>query len=421
MQPEVTMRFRAIPVILLILLLVLPAHAEMRLTKRLSVDAEARYRTILENTDFLEETGYNEFTALRTMLGVTYRTSRDVTLRFKFKESRYLGMDSQGTESTAKVHMQESYVHAKNLWGSPLEVQFGRFEMGYGRYRIIGISGWNDYGPAAYDGIRFQLNRDTSWYHLAYFKASEGTQSLVDPTAADSKRDSHVGVLAASFADGLLEPLIVAEFDEQVPAGYEDNNMRITAGTYMKYKRNRLSVEADGAYQMGTLLDRDVASWLAALDLGYRLGGSMRWTVGAGVDATSGSTIRDDRHDLTDATFYTPYGSRHRFKGYMDFFGDENRGLIDSYFRLTLLPFRRVGLEIVGHNFAYMNPKVLEDDSFTMIGQEVDTRIRTRVASGFSLTAGYSFLIPTDDYSLLKGGYPGHWSYLAYITLTGTL
>lgn len=422
------MRTRFLAVFLLILIAVLPARAELRLTKRFSVDGEVRYRTELPNLDFLEDTGYNEYSHLRSSLGFRFRTSRDVTLRFKLKESRVLGTTDPVGISSASVEMQESYLEAKKLLGSSLTMRVGRFEMVYGRGKLIGPRTWALHGPNSFDGFRLEKEGETSWFHFGVLKLHEGSMYLIDPADTSltySVQDRYLGILAASFANKMLQPIVLIDFDQRLAPGQVDPNMIITGGFYGRHMMGKLAIEVDGYYQTGTYNDRDLASWRAALDLDLRLGGKMRTKMGAGFDITSGGTISSIKDPKkADNTFYAPFSARHMNFGFMDYFTDVPYGLMDTYFRLGMVPFRRVALELVGHNFSYMHVAPVPKKGvgrYSPLGQELDARLRSRLASGLDMTLGYSFFIPSDGYAYASSGLPGQWGYLIYLQMTATL
>ena len=436
---EVCMRFRTLAVLLLMVLFAAPrASAEMRLTKRFSLDAETRYRTEIVDKDFNPDTGFNEFSTLRTQLGATFVASRNVTLRFKFKETRYLGTTPQLTASSATIGMQEAYVKLDNALGTPLSLQFGRFEKAYGRNRIMGKSDWENYGPRAYDGILVELKTKSGWWNVFYSKIAEGsflptgTPPFYDPGTIPStpirKGDRHLTALSGSMAKGLIQPLVTIDLDERL-IGITKTNLLTTAALYSMYKRGRFVFEGDAAYQMGTLNDRDVNSWLASMEMTLGFNAKIRPKLGIGFDAQSGNKFRDERgEDLTkaDNSFYAPYASQHMFLGVMDYFGDasnafQRHGLIDSFVRFSFQPGARYGIELVGHNFAFMENGYVNRLGFSPVGQEIDSRMIAVLAKGFQFQAGYSVFLASDRFAEYVGYADKSMGQFIYVSIIGTL
>ncbi len=429
------MRFRTFAVLLLTLLLAAPrAFAEMRLTKRFSLDAEARYRSEIVNKDFDPNTGFNEFSTLRSQLGATFVASRTVTLRFKIKETRYLGTTIPLNQSSASLDFQEAYVKLDNAFGSPFTLRFGRFEAAYGRNRIMGSYDWHNYGPFTYDGIRLELKKGATWWHLFYAKIAEGsysdtTQVYSDPTMfspAVQKGDRHLFVFAGSMLKDLIQPLVLVDFDERMPVGAKKRNMLTTAAVSSMLKTGKFAFEGDGGYQLGTWENRDVSSWLASADLSLAFTSKIRPKIGLGADVTSGNKRNKDKSKNPDHVFYTPFGSRHIYKGYMDYFTDEafpygRQGLMDTYFRFSFQPGARYGIELTGHNFAFMENAKLGKKGFSTIGQEVDTRLIAVPARGFEFQAGYSAFLPSDKFATYSGDPDKAMGQYIYVMLIGKL
>jgi len=413
---------------LLSLFLILPtANAEMRLTKRFSIDAESRYRTEIVDLDFNENSGFNEYTALRTQFGASLVASRDVSLRFKIQETRFLGTNETASPSVANLAFQEAYVDVNNILGMPMDLRFGRYELSYGRERIIGSDNWNNYGPRAYDGLRLAWKKGKNFWHFAYAKVQEGTfqndtAPFVDPSSSDNRGDSHLFLVSGSMFQGVLQPIMYSLMDERVLPPLTEANILNTVAAYTQFKWGKLDILADGGYQMGTYNDRDVASWLAAADFTFNFKGRAKFKFNLGADASSGNNMKDDPTS-TDMTFYTPFATRHKFKGFMDYFQDEDQGLIDGYGGFSFQPGKRVGLEVTVHNFAYFEAAQMAGyDGFTQLGQEVDTRLRAALARGFMFEAGYLLYMPTEEYSVFKGySADAPMSQMIYFTLTGTL
>ena len=67
---------------------------------------------------------------------------------------------------------------------------------------------------------------------------------------------------------------------------------------------------------------------------GYGSGSRHGFVFGVGIDMTSGNVYDKDSPKDPDHVFYSPYMSRHRFRGYMDYFKDVRQGLTDGIARV---------------------------------------------------------------------------------------
>ena len=121
---------------------------------KLSLDALIRMRYEIDARDFNRDTGQADYGTLRSMLGFKFTSPGNVTLRMKFKESRDLGTQYPNKPPTTQLQMQEAYMKLDRLFGGSSSLQAGRFELYYGRYRILGTGDWNNHGTRAYDGLR---------------------------------------------------------------------------------------------------------------------------------------------------------------------------------------------------------------------------------------------------------------------------
>ncbi len=389
----------------------------------LSLDANVRARYELDARDFNADTGMSDYGNLRTMIGVKVQPNDHVLLRAKFKESRYLGTQQSNNLPTAQLQMQEAYMRVNRLWDKDIALQVGRFEMSHGRYRILGTGTWNINGPRAYDGVLVNVETGYGSWDLAAAKIIDYEQAgLLNATYGTAYQaenaDRNLFVLAGSLLDGSIQPLLTADLDNSLQ-GADDPTHIYTAGVYLNRTIGAFRLDADAAVQTGTKNDRDLSSWLLAVDARYSFDGARKPYLGVGVDIASGNKYDEDSATDNDQVFYTPFMSRHRFKGLMDYFRDVRRGLVDGVVHAGLKLWTGARLDLDIHNFAWFaEDRYLDTNgkpvTFTQLGQEADLRLRFPVYDAVSVDAAWCVFLPNDDWK--PDGDPSHFAYLAITT-----
>jgi hypothetical protein len=108
------------------------------------------------------------FVEQRTRLGVKADFTNDVSAFVEFDSwnawgdnfrSNYLtGIDNRGT---ADVSLYQSYIEARNLWGTPLTLRVGRQELKFGDQFLVGVNDTSSYFRGlSFDAIRLTYKTD---------------------------------------------------------------------------------------------------------------------------------------------------------------------------------------------------------------------------------------------------------------------
>ena len=380
---------------------------------RLTLDGNIRFRLEIEGKDFSNETGMYDCTYLRTMLGFTCKASEEVKLRIKFKESRYLGTSGSNKKSTSFFDLQEGYIQVQELLGMPFDLQLGRYEMLYGRRRIIGNGIWNNFGPRTFDGFRTLYINET--LEMDFFFAKVVERSFIDqqPYTGDdfSACDRNLFGVNLSLKKGNLQPLLVVDWDSRNDLQHSD--LILMPAIYGKNNIIGCTLEFDAGYQWGKKNDADLNSWLLAADLIYTFPNVPQPLLGLGFDITSGTSEKDAAAG-EDHTFYTPFMSRHRFKGFMDYYTDVYKGLFDLIVHFGVSPDDKTNLQLDVHNFQTLEPLLNSTgEKYHQMGQEADLRLRASLAKGLDLDTAVCAYLASQDWQ--PSGDPG---YFYYLTLT---
>ncbi|MCB2212483.1 alginate export family protein [bacterium] len=410
-----------------ILLLAGFALAELPLLSDVvTLDMNLRPRYEVDGRDFNSDTGMSDYGTMRTMVGINVMPNENLLIRVKFKESRHLGTQLSNNRTTSSFDAQEAYFKLKNVFDRPIMVKAGRFEYKLGRNRIFGPGGWNIYGPRSYDGMKVHFDTIMGDWSLLLAKVTDYDAAHVNlannvygTANQSSKSDRNLIVLSGKLFEDHFQPLFSADMNNNEPATQEDADILYTAGFF--YKRmlgDNFKFMMDGAYQFGKKADRDVASYLVAADVYYMLGGEKNWYIGAGADMTSGNKWDEDSPVDDDNVFYAPFMSRHVYRGYMDYFQDVRRGMIDAIFHVGFKPENGVSVMVDVHSFMFANDAAYVDTNgqvveYTQVGQEIDVRSIIPVNENVNLDCGASAFMPTDDW--VMDGDMALWFYLAAV------
>ena len=416
-------------ILLFVLLLPTTLSASQQISDKVSVDGVVRSRVEIDGRDFDQDTGMYSYGLLRTMLGVRVTPNDKLTIRIKVKDSRVLGTTGSNSISSNFLDLQEGYLVSHNFLNLPVDLQIGRYEMMYGRRRILGNGGWNNYGPRTYDGFRVIYDKDDSFTHFFYATIVERSYASVPPYTGDAfdKQDRHLFGITGSYMQGFLQPILMIDYDPRTAPSPSQNDAlyMITAANYLKYRSGNISADFDLGYQYGQRWDHayyagtstfDLTAWLAALDIAYTFDHSTKPSLGVGFDATSGTSFEDEANH-EDHVFYIPFMSRHAYRGYMDYFKDVRYGLLDMMVKAGVKPWEGTQIDLTFHNFSYLESSQTSvvDDGEKALGQEFDLRIRKSLSPGFNMDMILCRFHPGDAMS--QSGDPSHF---AALTLSAT-
>lgn len=433
------------------------ARADIPINERVSIDGNLRFRTFFDERDFdWTNTPPAYYSTMRLMIGFKIQATDDVLFRAKLKDSRYVGVPATGdvdattvgSRSSSYLSLQEGYVFATDVFDWGVDFQIGRFEMAYGRDRLMGASAWGLEGPNMYDGFRVMYDepgmkldffsaviRDFSFgdtfpdYRLPSTFSSSGVYRYWEPPGYEKLKRYLFG-FAGSFLDGRLQPILLVDWDSY-DLGFDadadtlekpsqkEQEFWVTPGVYGNYTfedvgGGKITVEGDAAVQVGQVNDfgafpssYSLFSFMAAAEGRYHFDHEMKPTAGLGFDVTGVGEGADDPTDVF--VFYQPYFTPHKFRGSMDYFANVGNGLIDTYITGSLMPMDWMKLKLDVHNFRFVtnrgyDPRPNNNTKkdvirFRQLGQEVDLLVKVKVKKGFYIDGGFNFFIPTEDFA----------------------
>ncbi|MCB2200651.1 alginate export family protein [bacterium] len=394
---------RSLLSILLLVALIIPftTDASILIHEKLSLDGSIRIRAEYEDGNSKPGQQWVRQIYLRSLLGLTISPDETFDLRIKFRTSRILGTNYTNSATVEKVELQEGYILTHSAMRIPFDVQLGRYEMMYGRRRLLGNGNWNNLGPRTYDGLRVRL--DQPGYQLDGFWV-QLTNAIYEGyrTAVWGDYSTYLFGIAGSFFSGHLQPLIYHMTDSDPVRNSEDTYLlgdQTTIAIYSPSTIGNVAINLDIAAQFGRNSTRlnypddvvDQLGWLLAFDATWSPNLPYDPRFGLGLDATTG-TSPADQWTGENHGFYAPLMSRHVYRGYMDQFTDVAYGLADWFVTLGWTPLENTSVDATLHIFRSMvdnSDNSVPEDAGThynrhpiQLGEELDILIRRQISGG---------------------------------------
>lgn len=383
-------------------------------------NGQIQVRGELDGRDFNNQTAPVTFTTIRTRLSAEKRLFEKVKLFAQIQDSRIFGEEVNTLTSLKNLDIHQGYVSLNNLFEVPMDIQLGRFEVSYNTERFFGAVAWH-YNGRSFDGLRLSLKPDlfetkADIFALTHNNSFGYVGNALPDTYKDISKAEGFGIYGF-WANSKINPQL--NFD--LFGFYEDNRkqttpgsfdlQRFTAGVNHKGEYGSFSSVFEGAYQFGSRGALGVNAYLVSLQAFYNLS-ALKF--GLGTDILSGNNPSSTK---TNNAFDVPYGTNHKFYGYMDYFinvpgNTKNLGLNDYYFRTEWnnkeFPVS-AALDI--HHFSSNQASATNKSVF---GQEADITLKYRVLDNTTLTWGTSAFLPGEIMSENFGGKKdlSYWSYL---------
>lgn len=338
--------------------------------------------------DFSNETRPLTFTSSKLRFGVEKDFGGDVIFNMQVQDSRIFGEEGSVTKNGKNVDLIIGYLRVKDIFGSGVDAQIGRFQALYGDARFIGDSPWN-FVERAFDGVRFIYEIDKLnlhvWHIIHTADIGEQIRGAV-PGKYDYPIEANEGY---NITGGWANYRISENHSIDFGAFTEQNRKPDTLGQALA--RNQIageyagkfgdfSTKLEAGYQFGKSAGRDVSAYLFGIKGTYIFNTIF---ITAGLDVASGTPPDEtDEVRVWDPTL----GAKHKFWGRMDYFSDiaggtAGLGLIDPHFEVGLSQkdaFLIPSMEF--HNF--MSAQESESGK-NYLGTEIDLKIRRQVNKYF--------------------------------------
>ncbi|MDW3196007.1 MAG: hypothetical protein R8G66_26790 [Cytophagales bacterium] len=404
---------KAIPLIaFMVILSALTVNAQFSLT------GEIRPRTELyDGNNTLLAQPDNEpgvATQQRTRLYFTYKDTTGLKIVFSPQVVTFWGQDPQfldllgdnapNGEAEGIFSVFEAYAeYAASDWYT---LKVGRQAISYGDQRWFGALGWAatgrahnafvnklTFGKTKLDiGVALNQTKHTNDTETAAIGAIRAGYKSLQYLWATIPTSSKFKIQAMVTNEVLVNNLTTTE------VGYGN---RTTFGILPSFTSGDIAINASGYWQNG--LGANTGASLYAIDITYK---------GAGIPITLGADIvssDDPDTDDKNEAWAQPFGTNHKFYGFMDFFyvgPGEAVGLNDFYAKAVFKTGSKSKLIFMPHILTTNKDRLnldgeLEGGSY---GTELDFIYDLNVSKGFNFKLGYSVLSATDLLKAYKGG-----------------
>ena len=142
---------------------------------------------------------------------------------------------------------------------------------------------------------------------------------------------------------------------------------------------------------------------------------------GIGLDYLSGNS--DKTSSTHSRSFSTLYATNHKFYGFMDYFinipaDTKQRGLIDPYLRIGLVPSKKLKTTLDVHHFYLANENNSGINKIKRsLGDELDLLLDYQPSAIINFQLGYSMMFATKNMELIKGGNKNNYNGWAFAML----
>jgi len=237
----------------------------------------------------------------------------------------------------------------------PLTLRYGRFEMCFGRDRLIATGDWSNV-RRAFEGVKLNWT-DPRWdIDVWYTEPVVRTRS----TADTPESQQHFWGIYSTYKGITNHKLDLYALAYDDKGDVTNSNLRFndigdlavyTFGSRLNGRqpigRDVWDYDIEAAYQFGTFSSDRLGAWMGAADTGYTFeDGFMKPRLGLGFDYASGDS---DPLDDWSGTFFPLFGNAHRYFGWADEIG--RRNVIAPNANITLHPHKSLEFAIVYYSF----------------------------------------------------------------------
>lgn len=397
-------------------------------TSQLSVTGEVRPRSeaYSGNNTRLRNSGeaIGVATQQRTRLYFDYKGEEGVRLVFSPQVIHFWGQMPQaydllgdgtqgGNEGTFSVFEAYAEYKASDLY----TLKVGRQAISYGDQRWFGALGWAATGRAHDAFVNKFTFGDVKLDVGAALSSTKHIQG-VDSTAIASVRAGYKSMqffwLTIPSGDFKIQAMATNVTGvETLTATDVTYANTATFGILPSYSNGDLAINASYYIQSG----KNRSSSLLAADLTYK---GLGFPVTLGADIVSG----DDINSGDSETWLQPFGTNHKFYGFMDFFyvGETpSFGLNDFYIKSvgkTGEKSKIIGfVHLLSTNQDFTSPT---DGAVVggSLGTEIDLIYDLNVAKGFNFKLGYSTIFANELFEEYKSGSADEFNMWAWMQLT---
>ncbi len=376
-----------------------------------------------DGRDFNNDTYAPGHTSMKTILGVTKSFGEKVDFRVAVQDWRVFGNNKSVTYDENALHLMEGWVRFNDIFGMPVSLKAGRFQMSYGSERFIGKSFWN-YQERKFDGFVFNYTGDNMF--IDFFLTNHSSE-ITSQTFSKIPNTSYIepysnyniyGLWYNNTAfDGQTFDIFAYLDENAATVGGEPALNRYTIGFDYYGKFGIIKPNVEFGYQLGKAGDKDILAYLASVSADVDLD---PLGVKFGLDMHSGS---EDGNAEEINTYDNYLAGKHKFFGLMDYFvtargsGYAGIGVNDIYGGVSYKS-GKYKYSLMAHYFMANaeNENIIYDgeEAGTAFGTEFDLILRYTINKGIFVEAGQGLFLPGD---LMKAVYNGNedMAFLSYL------
>ena len=355
------------------------------------------------------------FIAQRARLILDYKKD-NIKMFSSVQDIRTWG-DEEQLKDNAGLQVNELWLELALKHGVSLKV--GRQELVYDDQRLLGNLDWAN-ATRSHDALLVKYintNKKFNWHLGGAFNQS-GEPLFGTGYQLKNYKFLVFTWLKKDFGNSSLSFTSVANGLNASVAADKKTYTSYTFGPLYNYQGKIFKALVGVYYQKGKtdnalLLDAYMINSYAQLN-------GKKAFAGIGLDYISGN---NDNTPLNHShSFSTLYATNHKFYGYMDYFTNlpvdtKQRGLVDPYFRVGLIPNKNITTTVDFHHFLLANKNHLSDYKKGVLGNEIDLMIDYKISSVINFQAGYSMMFATKNMELLKTGNSHNYNNWAFVML----
>jgi hypothetical protein len=337
-------------------------------------------------------------------MGLSITKIEDVKIYIQMQDSRNLGTMSGSIINDMNLGIHQAYIKMSKLTCEFMWLQVGRFEVSYGRERLIGTVGWSNIGRT-FDGVRLHRDIGSSWVDIFSLKIN-------DRGFIGNHKDQNLYGIYSGLMDNQVDLFFLYDWDQLEAGEGSDDSMlkRFTIGTYIDYASDDsgISFDLDAAFQGGNAAGTDISAFMVAGEFGYEFSEKFS-NLGVGADITSGDDDPgDDKYKWFDNLYYTG----HKFRGNMDFFTSTSAlGLMDLFVNADYNAKEDLVFGAAFHMFSTMQDYNTMDGTSKSLGNEIDLTGKYFWQNGLTFEGGASIFMASEDWRGPDAD-PAYWFYL---------
>lgn len=387
------------------------------------IGAELRNRTEYRHgykTLFADDTDPAFFTAQRTRLNTQYATD-GLKIVLSVQDVRTWGDVAQLNVSDKNgLGLHQAYAELK--LSPTMALKLGRQEIVYDDARFMGNVDWTTQGRS-HDAALLKYAKEKTQFEMgfAYNQADENLTNNIYGVNGNYKTLQYAW-LHHDFTNFGMSLLLLnngLQYVNTSDATKNETRFSQTAGTHLKFKKDKFSMFSNLYYQFGKdVNDNKLGAYLVSLDVNHQT--TEKFNFGIGVELISGNEY-GIVSDQENHAFNPMYGTNHKFNGHMDYFYVGNHmnsvGLMD--FNLTLGYKFTLKHSLTGyiHNFSAQQDINNSLDS-RALGTEIDLAFNYKFAEYGTFTLGYSQMFAQEGLEVLKGNNDANSNSWAFAMLT---